>query len=106
MSARQAGLVACQRCGQVHRIDATTCKRCGGHLRSRDTDSLQKVWAWRIAGMIAYVPANVYPMLLTSTLVERSESTIIGGVIELVEYGSLGIAAIVFIASVMIPRRQ
>ena len=72
-------------------------------MQSRDADSLQKVWAWLIAGMIAYVPANLYPMLLTSTLTERSESTIIGGVVELFAYGSWGIAAIVFAASVMIP---
>ncbi|MCK0094965.1 paraquat-inducible protein A [Yoonia sp. F2084L] len=103
ITARDAGLVACQQCGQVHPLHARICKRCEGRLRSRDEESLQKVWAWLIAGMIAYIPANVYPMLLTSTLVERSESTIIGGVVELVEYGSWGIAAIVFIASVMIP---
>ena len=103
ISARDAGLVACQRCGQVHTLGAETCKRCGGPLQSRDTQSLQKVWAWLIAGIIAYIPANIYPMLLTSTLIERSESTIIGGVVELVEYGSIGIALIVFVASVMIP---
>ncbi|WP_296373407.1 paraquat-inducible protein A [Yoonia sp.] len=80
-----------------------TCKRCDGPLVSRDEKSLQKVWAWLIAGMIAYIPANIYPMLLTSTLIERSESTIVGGVIELVQHGSIGIAAIVFIASVIIP---
>ncbi len=103
ITAREAGLVACQRCGQVHRAGTTTCKRCRGPLQSRDADSLQRVWAWLIAGMIAYIPANIYPMLLTSTVVERSESTIIGGVIELVEYGSIGIAIIVFVASVLIP---
>lgn len=103
ITAREAGLVACQRCGQVHGRDARYCKRCDGPLQSRDTESLQKVWAWLIAGMIAYIPANVYPMLLTSTLVERSESTIIGGVIELIHHGSIGIAIIVFVASVMIP---
>ncbi len=103
ISARQAGLVACQRCGQVHRQGVPFCKRCDAPLRSRDTDSLQKVWAWLVAGMIAYIPANIYPMLRTSTLVERSESTIIGGVIELIEYGSYGVALIVFVASVVIP---
>lgn len=80
-----------------------SCKRCGGALQSRDLQSLQKVWAWLIAGIITYIPANTYPMLRTSTLAEESESTIIGGVVELVAYGSFGIAAIVFIASVMIP---
>ncbi|WP_333713765.1 paraquat-inducible protein A [Yoonia sp.] len=102
-TALQAGLVACRQCGQVHAAETQLCKRCGSTLQSRDLQSLQKVWAWLIAGMIAYIPANVYPMLLTSTLIERSESTILGGVVELVEYGSLGVAAIVFIASVMIP---
>lgn len=103
ISARDAGLVACQRCGQVHPLQTRYCTRCDGPLQSRDTESLQKVWAWLIAGMIAYIPANIYPMLLTSTLVERSESTIIGGVIELFDHGSWGIATIVFAASVLIP---
>jgi len=77
ITARDAGLVACRRCGQVHPHDAQWCKRCDG--------------------------ANIYPMLRTSTLVEHSESTIIGGVVELIHHGSLGIAIIVFVASVMIP---
>ena len=66
-------------------------------------DSLQKVWAWLVAGIIAYIPANIYPMLRTSTLVESTESTIIGGVVDLIHHGSVGIAIIVFVASVMIP---
>ncbi|MFU8823494.1 paraquat-inducible protein A [Yoonia sp.] len=61
------------------------------------------MWAWLIAGIIAYIPANTYPMLLTSTLLERSESTIMGGVVDLVNYGAIGIALVVFIASVAIP---
>lgn len=103
LSAREAGLVACQYCGQVHTFSYAHCTRCNHRLRSRDAKSLQKVWAWLVAGMIMYLPANIYPMLLTSTLVKRSESTIIGGVAELVEHGSLGIAAVVFGASVLIP---
>ncbi|WP_106743937.1 paraquat-inducible protein A [Yoonia maritima] len=103
MSAREAGLVACQRCGQVHAQGVRYCKRCDGSLQSRDTESLQKVWAWLIAGMIAYIPANLYPMLLTNTLVEHTESTIVGGVVDLMHHGSWGIAIIVFVASVMIP---
>lgn len=103
ITARQAGLVACRSCGQVHPLHTATCKRCQGPLQSRDAQSLQKVWAWLIAGVIAYIPANLYPMLLTSTLVERSESTIVGGVFELIDYGSYAVAFIVFFASVVIP---
>ncbi len=79
------------------------CGRCGSRLSSRDTNSLQKVWAWWIAGVIAYIPANLYPMLVTNTIVSRSESTIIGGAVEIAKYGSYGVAAIILIASVLIP---
>ena len=102
-TARAAGLIACRRCGRVHPGGAVRCHRCHGPIRSRDTESLQKVWAWLIAGIIAFIPANIYPMLITSTLLTRSEQTIIGGAIELMHYGNYGIAAIVFVASIMIP---
>lgn len=42
-------------------------------------------------------------MLITRTLIDQSESTIIGGVFELLHYGSYGIAFVVFFASVVIP---
>jgi paraquat-inducible protein A len=87
----------------VHALDKTICKRCGGHLFSRGPDSLQKVWAYLFAGVIAFIPANTYVMLRTDTLVEHSESTIMGGVVELLHYGSYGIATIVFVASIIIP---
>jgi len=61
------------------------------------------VWALLIAGMIAFIPANIYPMLRTKTLFEDSESTILGGVVELVAHHNYGIAAVVFIASILIP---
>jgi paraquat-inducible protein A len=103
ITAREAGLVACRRCGQVHWRGTQVCLRCDGALQSRDEKSLQKVWAWLIAGIVAFFPANIYPMLLTNTLIERSESTILGGVVELMNYGNYGIAGIVFVASIVIP---
>ncbi|MEM9794914.1 MAG: paraquat-inducible protein A [Pseudomonadota bacterium] len=65
--------------------------------------SLQRVWAWWWAGLLFYIPANVYPMLVTRTVGRGSEATIMGGVVELAEYGAYGVAAIVFFASIMIP---
>jgi len=80
-----------------------TCSRCGSRLVSRRTRSLQRVWAWMIMGLICYVPANLYPMLRTRTLFTTSESTIIGGAVEIARHGSYGIAVIILIASVLIP---
>ncbi len=72
-------------------------------MASRDQSSLQRVWAWLAAGLICYVPANVYPMLETRTLVHTESATIVGGAIELAEHGAYGIALIIFVASVVIP---
>ncbi len=103
LTARAAGLVACQACGKVHQAEEPVCRRCGILLQSRAPDALQKVWAWMLAGLIAYIPANIYPMLLTSTLGRQEENTIIGGIVELTEHGSWGVALIIFVASVVIP---
>ncbi len=102
-TARTLGQVICQSCGRVDGIGAATCGRCGAGLESRDAQSLQKVWAWWLVGLIAYIPANIYPMLLTTQLFKTTEATIVGGVIDLAHYGAYGIAFIVFFASVVIP---
>ena len=102
-TARQAGLVACVTCGRVDRRGAEECARCGDTLPHQSRRSLQTVWAWLFAGIVVYIPANTYPMLRTSTLLDKSESTIIGGAIELLHYGSYGVAFIVFFASIVIP---
>ncbi|MDH3262466.1 MAG: paraquat-inducible protein A [Paracoccaceae bacterium] len=103
LTARRAGLVGCSRCGRVHAPGAGTCLRCGSRLASRDRLSLQRVWAWLAAGIVVYIPANIYPMLLTTQFGKTSENTIVGGVIDLVEHHAYGIALIVFTASVLIP---
>ena len=65
--------------------------------------SLQRVLALWIMGFACYLPANILPMLLTRTLGHAQGNTIVGGVIELWGHGAWDVAAIVFIASVVIP---
>ncbi len=103
VSARDTGMVACSRCELVHDAGTARCERCGARLHSRKPLSLQRVWAWWAAGLIAYVPANLYPMLTTQQLGAVHSDTIVGGVITLIELGSVGIAAIIFFASVVVP---
>lgn len=103
LTAHAAGLVGCVQCGRVHRPDVDICDRCGAVLSAPDVRSLQRVWAWLLAGLIVYVPANLFPMLRTSMLGSTTDSTIYGGVVDLVHHGSYGIASIVFIASIVIP---
>lgn len=103
VSAKDAGLTGCTRCGRVWPEGTTDCGRCGARLQPVGTASLQRVWAWWVAGLILYVPANLMPMLRTATFSGAQENTILGGVIELVAHHNYGVAAIVFIASILIP---
>jgi len=103
ITARAAGLVACTRCTRAWPLGTPVCGRCGARLVSRDANSLQKVWALWIVGLMCYVPANTYPMLRTQQLFSVDESNIVGGAVELAQHGAFGIAAIILIASVVIP---
>lgn len=95
--------MGCMSCGKVHRAGATRCARCGAALHAPDARSLQRVWAWLLAGLVVYVPANVYPMLRTTNLGKTTDNTILGGVVDLAQHGDYGVALIVFVASIVIP---
>ncbi|ADO43416.1 paraquat-inducible protein A [Ketogulonicigenium vulgare] len=102
-TARSEGLVGCQSCGRVWRMGTERCGRCGNHLKSRDTRSLSRVWAWWLAGVMLYIPANLYPMLETRVLFSTSSDTIIAGAVHMFHMGSAGVAFIILLASVGIP---
>lgn len=101
LTAHAAGLRGCRTCGRANAAIATTCQRCGAPLDH--VPALQMVWAWLIAGMVVYVPANVYPMLRTQTMGRTQDNTILGGVVDLVQSGFWLVAFIVFFASIVIP---
>lgn len=103
LSARDIGVVACTRCGQVCAAGTQICDRCGSKIVVRDRKSLQRVWALWIVGFMCYIPANLYPMLQTRTLLTVQEDTIVGGAVELIHHGAVGIAIIILLASVVIP---
>ncbi len=98
-------LIFCPICDAVN-IDKgkeNVCRRCNSSIYHHRSFSTEKSWAFLITAMIAYIPANIYPMLVTSAFGVRDESTILGGVVMLWEHGSYPIAAIIFFASIMIP---
>ncbi len=79
------------------------CRRCHQKIYHEIGYSFQTTLAYLITAMILYIPANLYPILSTSTLGHKSSSTIIGGVISLWEHGSYPIALIILFASVFVP---
>lgn len=104
LSARESGLKACTSCGSLQAIDdAHHCRDCGAIVHSRRNHSLQRVWAFLIVGVMAYVPANIYPIMLTRSFTGNTSDTILSGVVVLLDSGSYVVAIIVFVASICIP---
>lgn len=97
-------LAACHVCCKLAPEDAHHCPRCGAPLHLRKPRSLQRTLALLLTASMLYIPANLYPIMITDQLgTSPEESTILGGVILLIELGSAPIAAVIFIASVMVP---
>jgi paraquat-inducible protein A len=69
----------------------------------RKPHSLTRTWALLIAAVILYVPANVLPVMHTSSLFGAQTDTIMSGVVYLWVSGSWPLAVVVFTASVLVP---
>ncbi|RZI96753.1 MAG: paraquat-inducible membrane protein A [Variovorax sp.] len=102
---RSLGLVACPHCAAVWRgaQDGEPCGRCGTRLHARKPDSLNRTWALLIAACVMYIPANLLPVMITKSLFGTQYDTILSGVIYFWVSGAWGLAAIVFIASFLVP---
>lgn len=72
-------------------------------LHSRKPNNLSRTWALLIAAYIMYVPANLLPIMKTSTLLGSQDDTIMSGVVFLWTSGSWPLALLVFFASVTVP---
>lgn len=112
MTAAAQGMVACMCCGNLQAtptqaVDAPrlthACVRCGSAIQSRTHLSQQASWALLCAAAILYIPANVYPMMVTTAFGQTQTNTLMAGMILLWQQGSQPIAVIIFIASMVVP---
>ena len=99
------GALGCETCTLVVAPDDKDgpCPRCGSALHARKPASIARTWALVIAAAVAYVPANLYPVLTVMQLGVGQPSTILGGVRELVHSRMYPLAALVFFASIAVP---
>jgi paraquat-inducible protein A len=101
------GLQSCEGCGLLSRpapaMRVGRCPRCGEELVFRKTDSLTRTWAFLVAAAICYVPANLLPVLTTTTAAGPESDTILEGVVLLWSPTGWPLSLIVLGASIMIP---
>ena len=96
--------IGCDTCGMVNRAaPGMRCARCWFRVHDRKPGSIERTWAFSIAALVLYIPANLYPVLTVVRLGAGQPSTILGGVTELIHVGMWPLAALVFFASVAVP---
>lgn len=99
--------MSCPVCGLVCQAPdagaAAGCPRCGAALHPRKPDSVGRTWALLIAAYILFLPSNLLPIMLTTSLTGTQRDTILSGVVYLWLHGSWPLAALVFFASIVVP---
>ncbi|MCA8295525.1 paraquat-inducible protein A [Burkholderia sp. AU30198] len=113
VTARRAGVTGCHACGRVQRhaqpdaghphATPARCTRCGTALHARIPNGLARTWALLIAAVILYIPANLLPMMHTTSIVGSQDDTIMSGVVYFWVSGEWPLAVVVFVASILVP---
>jgi len=107
LTAMQEGLQCCETCELLSHParghEEGRCPRCGGSLEFRKRASIERAWAFLIAAAICYIPANVLPVLTTTTAAGAESDTILQGVVLLWSPTGWPLSLIVLVASIMIP---
>lgn len=104
---RECALLSCHGCGYLTPLTQGAakprCLRCDAPIHQRKPDSLNRAWALLLAAMCMYIPANIYPFMVLTSLTHSHAYTILGGIIELAQDGLWPLALLVFFASFTIP---
>ena len=99
---------AANSCGACELIVSATphkqdCPRCGAGITPRELDSVARATALTLAGLIFYIPANLYPSATLPIGLTPTRYNVLQGVIDLAQAHLIGLALLVFTASFLIP---
>ena len=72
-------------------------------MKMSDAARLQWAQAMVVTGLVLYVPANILPVMTMSIVGTVEPLTVLGGVEELYDSGLWPMAAVVFLASIVVP---
>ena len=108
ITAADAGLLSCHSCSLLSREGPgqhaeLECPRCGASLHKRKPNSLACTRALVIAAFICYIPANLLPMTVVTSLGVVQSDTIMSGVIYFLQHGEWPIGLVILLASVVVP---
>ncbi|MBU0972064.1 MAG: paraquat-inducible protein A, partial [Proteobacteria bacterium] len=101
-------LAACHTCGLMvaqtgKNASHGHCPRCKTPVHSRKPNSTERTWALIFSAILLFIPANFYPVMTVIQIGQEYPSTILGGVVHLIESGMWILALIIFFASIIVP---
>jgi len=105
-------LVACHDCDRLARLPALPegaaafCPRCGGLLRRRRRNSIERTLALTLAASVLFAVANLFPFLSFQMRGRVTETTLATGVFDLWEQGVEAVALLVGFTAVVAPFAQ
>lgn len=100
---------SCHMCGLAQQLAdlqpgaVAQCARCDSTLRAASAGGPEVTAALTLAALVLYVPANIYPILSMNLYGAYTENTVWDGVVSLMQYNEYFVAAVVFLASIVIP---
>lgn len=101
--------MSCPACHLLMRIaelgtrSRALCPRCGATVTARKRASLERTWALLLGATLLYLPANMLPIMTTTSTGSVRSDTILSGVIHLALTGMWPLALLVFFASLVVP---
>ena len=100
-----SALISCTACNLVAPAEheGAPCPRCSLRLRGRKPDAFVRTLTLMIAGLVLYIPANVYPMSTDTQLGQLVRHRIIDGIVELYQAGLWPLGILIFCTSIAIP---
>jgi len=72
-------------------------------VHARKPNSTARTWALLCATAVLFIPANVYPVMTVIRFGTGEPSTILEGVVHLIDAGMIPLALLVLFASIVVP---
>ncbi|MGE9295141.1 MAG: paraquat-inducible protein A [Puniceicoccales bacterium] len=104
-------LVACPSCDTLHRTPESIrpgqalCSSCGQTLYKRSRHGTEHTLAWSLAGLILFIPANAFPLVMLSSYGIKDQNQLITGPLDLLNSGLAFplVGLLVLLTSILFP---
>ena len=97
------GKTLCLHCEHISSSAMKKCPVCSEELHQRKPNSYERTLALSLTALCFFIPANIFPIMKTVSLVSYENSTIMDGIFYFFEHSEYFVGTVIFMASVFVP---